>query len=398
MVSDEMPVRDVVSWSTMIRSYGRSGLFLEAVGLMIEMMLFGVNPSEVALINMINVLADAAELDMGRQVHALMMKKSEFCQPDLNVFTALIDMYVKCGCLDMARKVFDRMDNRSIASWTAMINGYARFGDFCIAMELLGKMLQNNVKPNEITVLSLVLNCGLYKKIGLGKSLHAYMLRQRLEMPVALVSALLGMYSKCGDNKSARTLFDRMSEKDVMSWSVIISGYSQTNCFDEAFDLFGKMKYFGVNPNEITMVNLLSLCAEAGALDQGRWVHSFVEQQGIEMDIDLATSLVDMYGKCGEIEEAYKVFNGTGKRDVCMWNAMLNGLAMNSHGNEAIRFFSQMEVTKIRPNDISFVGILKACIHTGLVLEGKKFFNRMINKYGLVPRVEHYGCMVDLLG
>lgn len=397
-VFDEMPVTDVVSWSTMLRGYGRSGLFQEAAGLIREMLLVGVNPSEVAMISMINVLADATALDTGRQVHALMMKNGEFSSPDVNIHTALIDMYAKCGCLDLARNVFDRVDHRTVASWTAMIDGYVRIGDFDIAMELLGRMVQNNVEPNEITMLSLVSNCGLHKKIRLGKWLHAYMIRQRWEIPVALVTALLDMYCKCGNIKSAKTLFDSMREKDVRSWSVMISGYSQAKYFNETFELFGKMKDLGVKPSQTIMVNLLSLCAEAGALDRGRRVHAFIEQQGIERDVLLLTALVNMYAKCGEMKEAYRVFNGAGDRDVCMWNAMLSGLAMNGRGNEAIRFFSRMETTGIRPNDISFVGILKACSHGRLVSEGNQFFHRMVHEYGMVPRVEHYGCMVDLLG
>ncbi|XP_020592325.1 pentatricopeptide repeat-containing protein At1g08070, chloroplastic-like [Phalaenopsis equestris] len=394
MVFDEMPVRDVVSWSTMIRTYGRSGLFQKAMRLITEMFLVGVNPSEIAMINMINALADAEALGLGQQVHAFFIKSTEFNPPDVNIHNAVIDMYAKCGRLDLARKVFDRTDHKSIASWTAMINGYVRFGEFGIAMDLLGRMAKHNVEPNQITMLSLVSNCGIHKKLRLGKWLHAYMIRQSLEIPLVL----LDMYCKCGDTKSARTLFDSMSVKDVSSWSVMISGYAQANCFNEPFKLFRKMKNVGVKPNEISILSLLSLCADFGALDRGREVHAFIDQQGIEMNIVLLTALVDMYAKCGEMEEAYKIFKGAEDKDICMWNSMLNGLAMNGHGNEAIKFFFHMESAKIRPNDISFVGILKACSHAGLVLEGKRFFRRMVDEYGLVPRVEHYGCMVDLLG
>ncbi|KAK8952233.1 Pentatricopeptide repeat-containing protein [Platanthera zijinensis] len=394
---DEMPHRDVVSWSTMIKSYGRSGLYQESIGLMIEMLSAGVNPTEVAVINMINVLADASELEMGRQVHAVLMKKSEFIPPGVNISTALIDMYAKCGCREMARSVFDRADDRSTASWTAMIDGYARSGDLQIAVELFGRMADDNVRPNEITVLSLISSCGLYKKIWLGRWLHAYILRHGLEMQVTLATALLDLYCRCGDNKSARALFDGMRE-DTSSWNVMISGYSQQNRFNEAFELFNQMKDLEMKPNGIAMASLLSLCADAGALDRGRSLHAFIQQRGIKMDVVLATALVDMYAKCGEMEKASILFNGTDDKDVCMWNAMLNGLAMNGCGEEAIRVFSDMNEAGIRPNGVSFVGILKACSHTGLVAEGKQFFRGMELEYGLVPRVEHYGCLVDLLG
>ncbi|KAK8967212.1 Pentatricopeptide repeat-containing protein [Platanthera guangdongensis] len=172
----------------------------------------GVNPTEVAVINMINVLADASELEMGSQVHALLMKKNEFIPPGVNISTALIDMYAKCGCREMARSVFDRADDRSTTSWTAMIDGYARSGDLQIAVELFGRMVDDHAKPNEISMLSLISSCGLYKKIWLGRWLHAYILRHGLEMQVTLVTALLDLYCRCGDNKSARALFDGMME------------------------------------------------------------------------------------------------------------------------------------------------------------------------------------------
>ncbi|PKA66427.1 Pentatricopeptide repeat-containing protein [Apostasia shenzhenica] len=326
----------------MIQSYGSNGLFHKAALLMREMLSVGFSPSQAAMINMLKAVTDAAALEMGQQIHALLVKSRELSLEDVRLSTALIDMYVRCGSMDEAINVFDHANERNAASWTAMIAGNG------------------------------------------------------MDLRIALSTALLEMYLKCGDANSARSLFDEMPERDVMCWTVMISGYSQANFFNEAFELFGQMKDLGIRPNGIMMVNLLFLCAEAGALDRGRQLHAIIDQQGIKMDVVLATALVDMYAKCGEMEEAFKAFNGANDADVCMWNALLNGMAMNGDGREAIELFSEMVAAGIKPNEITFVGLLKACSHSGLVEEGRRFFERMSIEFGLVPRVEHYGCIVDL--
>ncbi|CAD5196531.1 unnamed protein product [Musa acuminata subsp. malaccensis] len=395
---DEMPDRDVVSWSTMIRSYAWCKLFDEAIELVREMLRSGIRPSEVAIINMLNLFADVGEFTKGRPVHTYLIKNSARESPSVNATTALIDMYVKCGSISAARRVFDRMEEKSTASWAAMIAGFIRSRDMGTAMELLIEMRHNHVFPNEITMLSLVIECGSIGNLELGKWLHAYILRNGFKMSVALGTALVDMYCKCRDLWSAREMFDLMDGKDIAVWTAMIAGYAHTNCIKEAFDLFTQMKDANIKPNEITMVNLLSLCSEAGALDRGRWIHACIDKQGIEMNVVLTTSLVDMYAKCGDINAAYAVFTQTTDRDVCMWNAMINGLAMNGYGEETISLFMEMEKVGVRPNNVTFIGVLRACSHSGLVEEGKQFFSCMEHDYGLVPKVEHYGCMVDLLG
>nr|XP_010918777.1 pentatricopeptide repeat-containing protein At4g21065-like [Elaeis guineensis] len=397
-IFDEMPERDVVSWSTMIKTFARSKFFNEAIDLVREMFLLNMKPSDITMISMLNLFADIADLKKGRPLHTYLIKNGDAGSANVNAITALIDMYVKCGSVSVARRVFDGMTAKSIASWSAMIAGCIHCGDLEAAVQLFGKMRQENVSPNEITMLSLVTECGQTEALELGKWLHAYMLRNGFKMSVVLATALVDMYCKCGDMRSARALFDSMNEKDILTWTAMISGYAWVKHIEEAFDLFGQMKDADIKPNEVTMVNLLSLCAEAGALDHGRWVHACIEKEGIESDVVLATALVDMYAKCGDIDAAYMVFHGATNKDVCMWNAMLNGLAINGHGDEAIKLFSQLEKEGIKPNDVTFIGILHACSHAGLVAEGKQFFNRMDHDYGLVPKIEHYGCMVDLLG
>ncbi|WOL10687.1 hypothetical protein Cni_G19446 [Canna indica] len=267
---DEMHERDVVSWSTMIGSYAWCKLFDKAIDLVREMLLSDIRPSEVAIINMLNLFADVGDLRKGRPVHTYLIKNSIQESPSVNASTALIDMYVKCGSVPAARRVFDRMAEKSTATWAAMIAGCIRCNDMGTAMELFIKMRHNNVFSNEITMLSLVIECGSTGNLELGKWLHVYILRHGFKISTVLGTALVDMYCKCRDLRSARAVFDRMDEKGIAVWTAMIAGYAHTNSIKEAFDLFSQMRDANIKPNEITMVNLLSLCSEAGALDRGR--------------------------------------------------------------------------------------------------------------------------------
>ncbi|KAF5196271.1 Pentatricopeptide repeat-containing protein [Thalictrum thalictroides] len=397
-VFNGMPQRDIVSWSTMIRSYSRNRSHGEALELIREMHLSQVKPSEIAMINMVNLFADIANAKMGGPMHAYVIKNSDMRAIGVPIITALIDMYAKCGNITLARRLFNRLNQKSVVSWTAMIAGYIRCNKLVEAIQLFVKMQEENIFPNEISMLSLVLECGFTGALELGKQLHNYILRKGFKMSLQLSTALVDMYGKCGEMKVARSLFDSTNEKDVMMWTAMISGYAQAKRLYQVFDFFVQMRNAGVKPNEVTMVNLLSLCAEAGALDLGKWIHAYIDKEGIMADLILTTTLVDMYAKCGDIGQARHIFNNAPDRDICLWNAMLCGLAMHGYGVEALELFYKLENTEIKPNDITFIGVLHACSHVRLVTEGKKVFRQMECEFGVVPQVEHYGCMVDLLG
>ncbi|KAJ4968562.1 hypothetical protein NE237_015263 [Protea cynaroides] len=397
-VFDRMTDRDIVSWSTMIRSYSKKKFYSEALGVIKEMHLLQVKPSEVAMINMVNLFADLASLEMGMTMHTYVIKNSNSELVSTPMTTALIDMYAKCGSISHARRLFDGLAQKSIVSWTAMIAGYIRSNNLEKGMELFVGMQEEGVLPNEITMLSLVLESGSVGAMDLGKRLHAYILRNGFHLSVSLATALVDMYGKCGEIKSAKALFDGMDRRDIMTWTAMITGYMHAKCLDQALNLFLEMRNTGIEPNEVTMVNLISLCSDAGALDLGKWIHAYIDKQGIHSDIILTTALVDMYAKCGDIDGAWRLFNASTCRDICMWNAMMCGLAMHGCGEKALELFSELERTGIKPNGITFIGVLHACSHAGLVTEGRKLFNRMIIYFKLIPKVEHYGCMVDLLG
>lgn len=212
---------------------------------------------------------------------------------------------------------------------------------------------------------------------------------------------MMGVYVGSGDAKGASRVFDEMPERDVVSWSTVIAGYVQTGWFLEAMQLFQKMQRAGVRPNEFTLATILAACANIVALDQGRWIHAFIIKTRIKLNDRLLASLIDMYSKCGEIGLAFSLFNkaDSPKHTVRPWNTMLTGLAIHGYSSQAIELFERMkEDGDVVPDRVTFVSLLTACSHGRFVEKGKLYFDMMKNSYNIEPGLEHYGCMVDILG
>ncbi|XVF57164.1 hypothetical protein PTKIN_Ptkin06aG0182300 [Pterospermum kingtungense] len=396
LLFDNMGERDVVSWSTMIVSYVRSKLYGEALEIIRTMQILQIKPSEVAMISIVNLFAELKYIEMGKTMHAYVTRNLD--KMGVHLTTAFIDMYAKSGNLASARLIFNGLNQKSVVSWTAMIAGYIHCNKLEEGVKLFARMVEERIKPNEITLLSLIKECGFVGALELGKQLHAYILRNGICLSLAFATALVDMYGKCGEIRNAKAVFDTVKNKDVMTWTAMIAAYAQTHCTDQAFDLFAKMRDNGVRPNQVTMATMLSLCAEAGALEMGKWIHTYIERQVVGKDMILKTALLDMYAKCGDIVGAWRLFSESKDKDIGMWNTMMAGFAMHGYGKEALELFSEMKRVGARPNDITFIGLLNACSHAGLVEEGKLFFEKMVDDFGLVPKIEHYGCMVDLLG
>ncbi|OIV98715.1 hypothetical protein TanjilG_24886 [Lupinus angustifolius] len=324
----------------------------------------------------------------GLEVHGVVVKNG-FCL-DLYVGTSLVDMYVKFGVMGSARKVFDEMHDRSVVSWTAVIVGYARSGDMSEARKLFDLM-----PDRDVAVFNAMIDG--YVKLGcmeLAKDLFDRMVDKNVISWTSMISG----YCQNGDVDSARLMFDVMNEKNVFTWNAMIGGYCHNKRSHEALRLFRNMQLSAsVEPNEITVLSILPAVADLGALDLGGWIQRFVHRKRFDRFVNVCTALVDMYAKCGEIRKARLVFEEMPEKEISSWNALLNGYAVNGHGNEALEVFEEMIREGFKPNEITMLTVLSACNHCGLVTEGRKCFESM-EKFGLAPQIEHYGCMVDLLG
>eukprot|EP00268_Persea_americana_P053993 TRINITY_DN6153_c0_g2_i2.p1 TRINITY_DN6153_c0_g2~~TRINITY_DN6153_c0_g2_i2.p1 ORF type:complete len:735 (-),score=123.38 TRINITY_DN6153_c0_g2_i2:171-2105(-) len=459
-VFDKMSERSDVSWNCIVGGYAELGCWEDVKVLFWSMVeQFSVAPSFVVLVRMLNACTRSGDYHSGRRVHryieengvglslnlgnALMnmyVKFGEmgvarqlfFRMPDRDVvsWTTLVSGYAGLGCLKASREIFDTMPERNVVTWNAMISGYVHNACFKEAVLLFEEMLVLDVKPDKATIVSLLSACAVLGDLLTGRTIHGYIEKVCFDPTLDLSNSLLGMYSKCrsmdsaeclfetmavrnevtwtllmagyvkcGEKEVALEIFNKMPCKDAISWNAVIAAFSQCNYFKEALGLFQEMQKTEFSSNALTLVSILSVCARVGSLELGKWAHSFIDRNNIEMDAHLGSSLIDMYAKCGCIELSLEVFNNVLlQKDVITWSTMIRGLAMHGHGKLALDLFRKMLDEGVTPDGITFIGVLSACSHGGLVEEGCHFFHLMTQIYGIPPEAEHYSCMVDLFG
>ncbi|KAJ7541880.1 hypothetical protein O6H91_10G080800 [Diphasiastrum complanatum] len=395
-VFNNMHKRDVVSWTALIAGYARQGLGKEVLDLYEQMKQEGVQPDNVTYVVLLKACASITSLEQGKQLHSDIVESG--FESDVNVRNALVDMYAKCGCIEDAREVFNNMQKRDLVSWNAMIAGYAQHGLGKDALNLYEQMKQEGAQPDIVTYVVLVKACSSIAALQQGKQLHLDIIKSGFESDVIVGNTLVDMYAKCGCIEDARQVFDSMHERNVVSWTAIIAGYEQHGFSKESLDLYNQMKHEGVQPDIVTYVVLLRACARIAALELGKQLHMDVIENGFELDVILGNTLVDMYKKCGRVDYAHEVFNSMHKRDVVSWNVMIAGYAQQGLGKEALILLEQMQREGTKPNDVTYVSALSACSHSGLVDKGRHLFDSMCKDHGIIPTMDHYACMVDLLG
>ncbi|XP_022956324.1 pentatricopeptide repeat-containing protein At4g37170-like [Cucurbita moschata] len=366
-------------------------------------------------------------LEEGKQVHAH-IKASGFI-PGIYISNRLLDMYAKCGSLVDAQKVFDEMVARDLCSWNTMISGYVQGGHFDKARNLFDKMPERdsfswtaiingcvrhnrpeealelyrlmqkheNSKSNKFTVSSAVAASAAIPSLQMGKEIHGHIMRMGLDSDEVVWSSLLDMYGKCGSIEEARYIFDKMVEKDVVSWTTMIGRYLEDGRREEGFALFRHLMSSKIKPNEFTFAGVLNACADHAAEDLGKQIHAFMIRVGFNPFSFAASALVHMYSKCGNIENAKSVFEGMPRPDLVSWTSLIVGHAQNGRHDEALHFFELLLKSGTKPDHITFVGVLSACTHAGLVDKGLEYFHSIKEKHGLSHTADHYACIIDLL-
>lgn len=336
------------------------------------------------------------DYQLGVRIHALVVKGG--FDEDVYVNTGLVCLYARCGYLGDAHKVFDDITDKNVVSWTAIISGYIEIGRFREAVEMFRRLLEVGLRPDGFTIVRVLSACTQLSDLEMGEWVHGCVKEIGLERNVFVGTSLVDMYAKCGSMERARTVFDEMPEKDIVSWSAMIQGYAANGLPKEALDLFNVMQRENLRPDCYTIVGVLSACASLGALELGEWASSLMDKNEFLSNPVLATALIDMYAKCGKMELAWNVFKGMKVKDRVVWNAVISGLAMSGHVKPAFSLFAQVEKIGIQPDGNTFIALLCGCTHAGLVDEGRKYFYSMTSVYSLTPTIVHYGCIVDLLG
>ena len=363
LVFDRMVERDVVTWNVMIGGLAQHGFGHEAFSLFLQMQRGGFVPNAVTYVSILSACASAGALEWVKEVHSHALRAG--LESDLRVGTALVNMYAKSGSIDDARLVFDKMVERNVVTWNVMIGGLAQHGLGHEAFSLFLQMERGGFVPDAITYVSILSACASAGALEWVKEVHSHALRAGLESDVRVGNALVRMYAKSGSIDDARLVFDRMVERNVVTWTVMIGGLAEYGFGHEAFSLFLQMERGGFVPDAITYVSILSACASTGALEWVKEVHSHALRAGLESDLRVGTALVNMYAKSGSIDDARLVFDRMVDRDVVTWTVMIGGLAEHGFGHEAFSLFLQMHRGSFVPDAITYVSILSGCPSTG---------------------------------
>ncbi|XP_043719966.1 pentatricopeptide repeat-containing protein At5g66520-like [Telopea speciosissima] len=300
------------------------------------------------------------------------------------------------GHLDYAHRIFSWTHYPNLFMWNTLIRGYALSESSMKAISVYRDMHASGLVPNCFTVGFVLKACSRLLRPDEGKQIHSQIIKLCLGIETPVINGLMRFYVSCGDIDAARVLFDEMSERDAGSWSVMVSGYAQHGRPREALAVFREMQFQNVDIDGFTLASIAGVCGDLGALDLGKWLHSYIDRKSMNIDVVLGTSLVDMYAKCGSLNDAMKVFRKMCERDVMAWSAMIGAYAVHGYGDKALNVFAEMKRAKVRPNCVTFTSVLCACSHSGLVEEGCRNFQSMWSDYGIKPQIEHYGCMVDL--
>ncbi|PSR86113.1 Pentatricopeptide repeat-containing protein [Actinidia chinensis var. chinensis] len=347
---------NIFVYNAMIRGFVHCSSPIQALILYSKNMLTAqIYPTSYTFSSIIRGCKLLSALEFGEAIHCHIWKFG--FASHLYVGTALIECYSDFCKIAESRRVFGEMPERDVFAWTTMVTAHARVGDLGSARKVFDEMPERNT---------------------------------------AAWNTMIDGYASVGDVESAAQLFSEMPKRDLISWTIMITCYAQNKQYVEALAVFSEMKSQGISPDEVTLASVISACAHIGALDLGKEIHLYLMQNGFDLDVYLGSALIDMYAKCGSLDRSLVVFFKLRDKNLFCWNSMIEGLAVHGFAQAAFAMFSRMEREKIKPNGVTFISVLNACTHAGLVEEGRRRFLSMSSDYSIPPEIQHYGCMVDL--
>lgn len=388
---------DVALWNSMIGAYIDYGFYEKAVNTFMDMRKEGIRENERTIAIMLTsceYLADAER--KGQSLHAHKIKSG--LAMDVALGNAFLSMYSDLNCVEAAQKIFTEVIGPDVISWNTLISAFTCSKLKYKAWDLFVKMQEFEMKPNSHTIVSLLAACDDDSCLNDGKAIHGFALKYGIEIDSTLNTALTVMYMDCGDEATARILFEECPNRDLISWNALIASYVRTNHFDEAWLLFSRM-ILEVEPNCVTIINILSSYNHFAALPQGQCLHGYITRRPVSFDfsLSLANSFLSMYVRCGSMQNAEKIFKLLHRRNIISWNALITGYGSNGRGYDAILAFVNMLEDGLQPNGATLIALLSACRHSGLIEEGLQLFQTMVQDFNITPELVHYGCVVDLL-
>ncbi|XP_077244553.1 tetratricopeptide repeat (TPR)-like superfamily protein [Tasmannia lanceolata] len=392
-----MPERDLISWNSMMASYVQSGQYRAALGIMAELLQMSKGMNYVTFATALTACSSPETLFEGKMVHTLIIHAG--LQENLLVGNALVTMYGKCGAMGEAKCVFQTVPERDTVTWNAMIGGHADNEEKEAAMKVFNLMREAGKPANYITMVNILGACSVPDDLSkYGMPIHAHIVTCGFDSDGFVQNSLLTMYAKCRELDSSNFIFNGLVEKNVVSWNALIAGNAHQGHGEEALKLLVKMVCAGLKLDKFSLCGGLAACASLAVLEEGRQVHNMIIKLGFDFDLDVMNAAMDMYGKCGEMDDVLKICPKTNKMSRLSWNILISGFARNGLFEKARNAFREMLNTGMRPDHVTFVSLLSACSHGGLAEEGLSYFSSMTSEFGIFPRIEHCVCIVDLLG
>ena len=397
---DKMPDKDLVSWNAVVSGYSQNGMGFEALRVVSQLQATGEKPDSITIVAALPACADLKFLRTGKSCHGYSIRAG-FCSL-INVSTALVGMYARSGSLAMASLVFDAMKLKNVVVWNSIIDGYAQLGNSQEALDLFAQMLAERIRPTEVTIMAAAHACGDLKELDMGKKVHQLLSELKLDDNVSAMNSLIAMYSKCKGVEDGEKIFNSLRQKGtetLVSWNAMISCYVQNCQGVTAIELFRMMLHGEDNlrPDSFTLASVIPAIADLSILRLAKSFHGFSIRHYLYRDTYLATATIDMYAKCGSLLLARRIFDSMNEKHMITWNAMIDGYGTHGQVQDALQLFDEMR-TSFQPNEITFLCVLSACSHSGMVSEGRRAFAAMKEVYNLEPGDDHYSAMVDLLG
>ncbi|XP_044468397.1 putative pentatricopeptide repeat-containing protein At5g59200, chloroplastic isoform X5 [Mangifera indica] len=440
-VFDKMSQRNIFSWTVMIASSTENGFFLDGFKYFYQMLSYGVLPDTFAYSAIMQTSIGLECIELGRMVHAQIVIRG--FHSHTFVATSLLNMYAKLRSIEDSYEVFNTMTEHNEVSWNAIISGFTLSGMHLESFDHFLRMKNEGIMVNAYTLISVSKAVGQLSDIDKGKEVQSVAVELGMEsdvqvnmpwnamisgysqngcsqealklyfgkqvhgmvwksgcymMVISVCNAIADAYAKCGALEDVKKIFYRMEERDIVSWTTLVTAHSQSLEWEEALTIFSQMREEGFRPNQFTFSSVLVSCSSLCFLEYGRQVHGLLCKAGLATDKCIESALVDMYAKCGSAREAEKVFERILNPDTVSWTAMISGYGQHGLSENALKLFKRMEQLGMKVNSVTLLCVLFACSHGGLVEQGLKYFQEMEQNYGLVPEMEHYACIVDLFG
>lgn len=390
---DEMSERNLVSWSAMVSGYDQCGEHWVALDLFSKMQL---SRNEYIFASAISACASLAALELGQQIHAQVVKYG--CESISFVSNSLISMYMKCGQCRYALSIYDNVVEPNSVSYNALMTGYIENHEPEKGFEVFKHMLKQGLVPDSFAFLGLLGFCTESDDFRTGMLLHCQAIKLKLDSTPLIGNVIMAMYAKCNFIEEVEKAFRLIKDKDVISWNTIISAFSHSDDQAKCLKFFREMRNErSIRPDDFTFASVLATCASNASIRQGKQIHAYLIRTREYQDIGVSNALVSMYAKSGSIEYAHNVFSKMSYHNLISWNTMIAAFGIHGLGDRAIEICEQMKAAGIKPNSITFVGLLIACNHSGLVDKGQIYFNSM-KDHGIAPSVEHFSCLIDMLG